>query len=55
MSDLQIEEQERKLIGSHSVIVEEARSLEALPDHVGEDVRNVLPEMRAEEQAHSLD
>ena len=38
-----------------SVIVEEARSVEALPDHAGEDVRNALPEMGAEEQAHSLD
>ena len=28
---------------------------EALPDHVGEDVRNVLPEMGAEEQVNSLD
>ena len=26
-----------------------------MPDHVGEDVRNVLPEMGAEEQADSLD
>ena len=40
---------------SDSVTVEEARNVEALPDHVGEDVRNVLPEMRAEEQADSLD
>ena len=32
----------------------EARSVEALPDHV-EGVRNVLPEMRVEEQADSLD
>ena len=38
-----------------SVIVEEARSVEALADHVGEDVTNVLPEMGAEEQADSLD
>ena len=30
-------------------------TLWALPDHVGEDVRNFLPEMRAEEQADSLD
>ena len=36
-------------------MVEEARRVEALPDHVGEDVRNVLPEMGAEEQADSLD
>ena len=46
---------ERKVTGSDSVIVEEARSLEALPDHVGEDVKNVLLEMGAEEQADSLD
>ena len=46
---------ERKVTGSDSVIVEKARSVEALPDHVGEDVRNVLPEMGAEEQADSLD
>ena len=26
-----------------------------MPDHVGEDVRNTLPEMEAEEQADSLD
>ena len=30
-------------------LVEEARSVEALPGHVGEDVRNVLPEIGAEE------
>ena len=41
--------------GSDSVIVEEARSVDALPDQVGEDRRNVLPEMWAEEQADSLD
>ena len=44
-----------QVTGSDSVTVEEARNVEALPDHVGEDVRNVLPEMRAEEQADSLD
>ena len=55
MSELKIEELERKVTGSDSVIVEEARSVEALPDHVGEGVRNVLPEMGAEEQADSLD
>ena len=55
MTELEIEELERKVTGSNSVIVEEARSVEALPDHVGEDVRNVLPEMGAEEQADSLD
>ena len=40
-----MEELERKVTGSDSVIVEEPRSAQALPDHVGEDVRNVLPEM----------
>ena len=37
-----IEELERKVTGSDSVIVEDARSVENLSDHVGEDVRNVL-------------
>ena len=37
------------------MIVEEARSVEALPGHVGEDMRNILPEMGAEEQADGLD
>ena len=55
MTELEIEELERKVTGSDSVIVEEARSVEALPDHVGEEVRNVLPEMGAEEQADRLD
>ena len=55
MTELEVEELERKVTGSDSVVVEEARSVEALPDHVGEDVRNVLPEMGAEEQADSLD
>ena len=55
MTELEIEELERKVIGSDSVIAAEARSSEALPDQVGEDRRNVLPEMGAEEQADSLD
>ena len=55
MTKLEIEQLERKVIGSDSVTVEEASSVEALPDHVGEDVRNVLPEMGAEGQADSLD
>ena len=55
MTELEIDELERKVTGSDSVIVQEARSVEALPGHVGEDVTNVLPEMRAEEQADSLD
>ena len=37
MTELEIEELERKVTESDSVIVEEARSIEALPDHVGED------------------
>ena len=55
MTELETEEVESKVTVSDSVIEEEARSAEALPDHVGEDVRNVLPEMGAEEQADSLD
>ena len=55
MTELEIEELERKVTGSDSVIAAEARSSEALPDQVGEDRRNVLPEMGAEEQADSLD
>ena len=55
MTELEIEELERKVTGSNSVIIEEARSAEDLPDHVGEDVRNILPEVGAEEQADSLD
>ena len=55
MTELEVEELERKVTGSDSVIVEEARSVEALPDHVGKDVRNLWPEMGAKEQADSLD
>ena len=55
MTELEIEELERKVTGSDSVIVEEVRSVETLTDRVGEDVRNVLPEMGVEEQAGSLD
>ena len=47
ITELEIEELESKVTGSDSVIVEEARSVEALPDHVGEDVRNILVEIRA--------
>ena len=54
MTELEIERLEMKVTVSHSVIVEKARSVEALPGHA-EDVRNVLPEMGAEEQADSLD
>ena len=49
-----IEELERKVTGSDSVIVEEARNVEALPDHVGENIRSILLEMGAEEQADIL-
>ena len=38
MTELEIEELERKVTGSNSVIVEEAGSVEALPNQVGEDV-----------------
>ena len=55
MAELEIEELERKVTVSDSVIVEAARSVEALPDHVREDVKNVLPEMGAEKQTDSLD
>ena len=55
MTELEIQELERRLTGSDSVVVEETRSVEALPNHVGEDVKNVLLEMGAEEQADSLD
>ena len=55
MTELEIEELERKVTGSDSVLAAEARSSEALPDHVGEDRRNFLSEMGAEEQADSLD
>ena len=55
MTELEmIQELERKVAGSDSVTIEETRTVEALPDHVGEDVRNILPEMGAEEQADSL-
>ena len=55
MTELEIEELERKVTGSDSVIAAEARSVEAFPGHAGEDVRNALSEMGAEEQADSLD
>ena len=55
MTGLEIEELEKRVTGSDSVIVADARSVQALPDHVEEDVGNVLLEMRAEEQADNLD
>ena len=55
MTELEIKQLERKVTGSDSLIVEETRSVEALPDHLGEDGRNFLPQMGAEEQTDSLD
>ena len=55
MTELEIEGLERNVTGRDSIMVEETRSVETLPDHVGEDVRNALPEIGAEEQAASLD
>ena len=55
MTELEIEVLERKVTDSDSVIVEEERIVEALPDHVGEDVRKALPEMGADERVDSLD
>ena len=55
MTELEIEELEKKVTGSYSVTVVERRSVEALPDQVGEDRGDVLPEMGAKEQADSLD
>ena len=54
ITELEIEQLKRKVTGSDSVIVEEARRFEALPDYIGEDVRNVLPEMGVEEKVDSL-
>ena len=54
MTELEIEELERKVTGSDSVIAAAARNFEALSDQV-EDRRNVLPQMGAEKQAGSLD
>ena len=42
---IEIEELERKVIGSDSVTVEEARSVEALPDLIREDMSNVEEEV----------
>ena len=41
MTELEIEVLARKITGSDCIIVEEARNVETLPDHLGEDVRNV--------------
>ena len=39
MTELEIEELEMKVTGSDTVIEEEARSVVALPDHVGQNVK----------------
>ena len=44
ITELEIEEPEGKVTGSDIAIVEEARSVEALPN-VGQNMRNVLPEI----------
>ena len=51
MAELEIEELERKVTESDSVIAEKVRSIEALSDDEREDVRNVLPEMGAKQPA----
>ena len=55
MTELEIEELERKITGGDRVMTAETRSAKTLPDQVGKDRRNVLPEMGAEKQADSLD
>ena len=55
MTELKIEQLERTVTGSDSVISAETRSVEALPDQVREDRRNILPEVAAKEQADRLD
>ena len=45
MTELEVEQLQSKITGSDSVIVEEARSVEVLPNHVGENMRNLLLEM----------
>ena len=45
MTELETEQLERKVTGNDSLIGEEARSLEAMLDDEGEDVRNVLLQM----------
>ena len=54
ITELEIEEPERKVTGSDIAIAEETRSVEALPDE-GQNMRNVFLEIGAEKQAHSLD
>ena len=55
MTELELEELERKVTGSDSIIVEGARRVETLPNCVEEDMRNVFLEIGAEEQADILD
>ena len=42
LTELEIEELERKVTGSDGVIVAEARSVEGLPNQVGKDKRKIV-------------
>ena len=56
MTEVEIEELERKVTGSASVVVEEPRSAEAFRDKKREeDMRFFLLELGSEEQGDSLD
>ena len=56
MTEVEIEELERKVTGSASVVVEEPRSAEAFRDKKREeDMRFFLLELGSEEQSDSLD
>ena len=55
MTELEIEELERKVNGSDSVIVEETKKCWGFAWSRGEDVRKVLREAGGEERADSLD
>ena len=44
MTESEIEDLEKKVTGSDGVIVEETRSVEALPDHLGEEQADSLDE-----------
>ena len=53
ITELEIEE--LRVTSSDYVLGEEVRSVEALPDHIGEHMRKFFPEIRAEERAEKLD
>ena len=48
MTELEMEELERKVTGSDSVTEEQTRSVDAQSDYIGKDVRNVLLEIGAD-------